>query len=119
MASTQRTSLPAVWNKLVRHYSETTPHRIRLLDAFLAFAAATGVAQALYCLLVGSFPFNSFLAGFMCAVGCFVLTVSLRLHLAPLGDDDTAMSSRDTGRAFADYVLCNLILFLAVINFIG
>jgi hypothetical protein len=55
----------------------------------------------------------------MCAVGCFVLTVSLRLHLAPLGDDDTAMSSRDTGRAFADYVLCNLILFLAVMNFIG
>lgn len=30
--------------------------------------------QFAYCMLVGTFPFNSFLAGFMCALGVFVLT---------------------------------------------
>lgn len=32
------------------------------------------VAQFVYCVLVGSFPFNSFLAGFSSTVGAFVLT---------------------------------------------
>jgi len=30
--------------------------------------------QFIYMLLVGTFPFNSFLAGFFCCVGFFVLT---------------------------------------------
>jgi len=38
------------------------------------FALATGVIQFLYMLLVGQFPFNSFLAGFLAAVGFFVFT---------------------------------------------
>jgi len=30
--------------------------------------------QVLYCALVGTFPFNSFLSGFLSTVGVFVLT---------------------------------------------
>lgn len=46
----------------------------QLIDYFLVFALATGVIQFLYMLLVGQFPFNSFLAGFLAAVGFFVFT---------------------------------------------
>lgn len=44
------------------------------IDAFLVYVAATGVVQVIYCGLVGTFPFNSFLAGFMSCIGMFVLT---------------------------------------------
>jgi hypothetical protein len=53
---------------------------IQLIDYFLVFAVLTGVAQFAYLLLVGQFPFNSFLAGFFAAVGFFVFTGQL-LHL--------------------------------------
>lgn len=41
---------------------------------FLYPCDASFPEQFVYCMMVGSFPFNSFLAGFMCSVGCFVLT---------------------------------------------
>lgn len=91
--------------------------------------------------LVGTFPFNSFLAGFFCSLGFFVLTgarhrpgacthttfyqqciinhrtVCLRMQLDPTNKDFKDSISPE--RAFADYVLCNLVLFLAVWNFMG
>lgn len=39
--------------------------------------------QFTYMLLVGSFPFNSFLAGIFCSVGFFVLTGALVLSSGP------------------------------------
>lgn len=35
----------------------------------------------MYAKLVGTFPFNSFLAGFFCCVGTFVLTLALRMKV--------------------------------------
>jgi hypothetical protein len=54
-------------------YQQTTPKKIKLIDGFLAYVLATGILQFIYCVLVGTFPFNSFLAGFVCTVGVFVL----------------------------------------------
>lgn len=54
-------------------YVQTTPKKIKLIDGFLAYVLATGILQFIYCVLVGTFPFNSFLAGFVCTVGVFVL----------------------------------------------
>lgn len=54
-------------------YTQHTPPKIKLIDGFLAYVLATGVLQFIYCALVGTFPFNSFLAGFVCTVGVFVL----------------------------------------------
>lgn len=54
-------------------YAQHTPTKIKLIDGFLAYVLATGVLQFIYCALVGTFPFNSFLAGFVCTVGVFVL----------------------------------------------
>ncbi|CAM9420794.1 unnamed protein product, partial [Phaeothamnion confervicola] len=103
-----------VFNSLVKQYHRTTPRKVKLLDAFLVYVATTGVLVAAYSIVGGSFPFNSFLASFLCTVGVFVLTVSLRLQV-----DASNMAKRSPERAFADYVICNLILFLVVFNFMG
>jgi multisubunit Na+/H+ antiporter MnhE subunit len=46
----------------------------------MAFVMATGIIQALYMLVAGSFPYNSFLSGFISSVGTFVLA-GLRFFL--------------------------------------
>ena len=60
--------------KLWQEYHANTPQRLKLVDAYLAYIMVTGIIQFLYCLLVGTFPFNSFLSGFISCVGSFVLT---------------------------------------------
>jgi len=66
-------------------------------------------------LLAGTFPFNSFLASFIGCVGFFVFLICLRLQV--LYPEEFAGVSRE--KAYADYILCNLILFFVVVTFIG
>ena len=63
----------SVVKRLFTEYKERTPQRLKLVDAYLAYIMATGIVQFLYCLLVGTFPFNSFLSGFISSVGSFIL----------------------------------------------
>jgi oligosaccharyltransferase complex subunit epsilon len=96
--------------------------------------------QFLYMLLVGTFPFNAFLAGFFSSLSFLVLTgasmstaqsvaigpghlltptvvaVCLRLQVDPSSKEFAHISPE---RAYADYVLANLVLYLAVWNYIG
>jgi len=67
----------SVLGDLYKDYSNRTPKRLKLVDVYLAYIMATGIIQFLYCLLVGTFPFNSFLAGFISSVGSFVLAGKL------------------------------------------
>ena len=67
-------NLFSVLRKLWQEYQAKTPQRLKLVDVYLAYIMATGIIQFLYCLLVGTFPFNSFLSGFISCVGSFVLT---------------------------------------------
>ncbi|CCI42408.1 unnamed protein product [Albugo candida] len=108
-------TLSAIWNDFNHQYRKETPKQLQLLDGFLAYVLATGILQFVYCVLVGNFPFNSFLSGFICTVGVFVLTVSLRMQVDPTNE----FVDRTEQRAFADYLFCNLILFLVVFNFMG
>ena len=71
--------------------------------------------QVAYVFMVGTFPMNSFLAGFMSCMGGFVLAYSLRLQI---------ISPEDFGgitpqRAFVEFLVANLILSLAVLNYMG
>ena len=66
-------NLVSVLRRLWEEYSLRTPQKLKLVDAYLAYIMATGIIQFLYCLLVGTFPFNSFLSGFISCVGSFVL----------------------------------------------
>ena len=52
----------------------TCPLPVQVLDLFSACALLTALAQFSYAILIGSFPFNAFLAGFFCCIGSFVLT---------------------------------------------
>ena len=54
-------------------YQISTPKKLKLIDAYLIYVVLTGIIQFTYCLLVGTFPFNSFLSGFISTVGCFIL----------------------------------------------
>lgn len=71
------------------------------------------VLQFVYAKLVGTFPFNAFLAGFFCCVGTFVLTLSLRMKVAEHGSKPAA------AKEFGGYALAMLTLFIAAVNYIG
>lgn len=66
-------SIVSVLKNLWMRYHEDTSQRLKLIDAYLAYVMLTGIIQFVYCCLVGTFPFNSFLSGFISTVGCFVL----------------------------------------------
>jgi len=54
-------------------YGRKTPLKLKVIDVYLVYVVMTGIVQALYCAMVGTFPFNSFLSGFISTVGSFVL----------------------------------------------
>lgn len=71
-------------NILVNFYDEynhTTPKKLKIVDAYLFYIMLTGIIQFVYCCVVGTFPFNSFLSGFISCVGSFVLGGEKTLQL--------------------------------------
>ncbi|XP_048254929.1 dolichyl-diphosphooligosaccharide--protein glycosyltransferase subunit DAD1-like [Haliotis rufescens] len=109
--------LTSVIAKFYDEYIQSTPKRLKIVDAYLVYVFLTGVFQFGYCCLVGTFPFNSFLSGFISTVGSFVLGVCLRLQVNPQNKNDFIGISPE--RAFADFVFAHVILHLVVINFLG
>ncbi|GAB0497219.1 hypothetical protein MMPV_008543 [Pyropia vietnamensis] len=97
-------------SQLYAAYSAATPPGVAVVDAYLAYVLATGVITFAYAAAVGTFPFNAFLGAFLSAVGSFVLGVGLRMQLAGGGGPV---------RALADWLVCQLVLHLAVLNFVG
>ena len=63
----------SVLGKFYDEYMGKTSQKLKLIDAYLAYIMLTGIIQFVYCALVGTFPFNSFLSGFISCVGSFVL----------------------------------------------
>jgi dolichyl-diphosphooligosaccharide---protein glycosyltransferase subunit DAD1/OST2 len=64
-----------ILSELRKGYEHSTEDkRIKLVDFYLLFIVLTAVAQFGYCALVGTYPFNSFLSGFIACVGSFALT---------------------------------------------
>ncbi|KAL2212592.1 oligosaccharyl transferase subunit [Sarocladium strictum] len=111
----------ASWDKVLQniydYYMKETPQRTKLIDVFLAFIAVVGALQFVYCILAGNYPFNAFLAGFGSTVGQFVLTISLRIQTTEANKSEFPSVSPE--RAFADYVVCSLILHFFCVNFIN
>ncbi|XP_073164745.1 dolichyl-diphosphooligosaccharide--protein glycosyltransferase subunit DAD1 isoform X1 [Lepidochelys kempii] len=70
-------SVGSVVRRFLAEYSSGTASRLKVLDAYLLYVLLSGALQFGYCLGVGTFPFNSFLSGFISAVGSFILGVSL------------------------------------------
>lgn len=106
-----------VLQNICNHYVKETPQRTKLIDVFLLFLVAVGALQFLYCVLAGNYPFNAFLSGFSVTVGQFVLTISLRVQTNDTNKSEFPGVSPE--RAFADYVVCSLILHFFCVNFIN
>ncbi|KAK7881821.1 hypothetical protein WMY93_030230 [Mugilogobius chulae] len=81
-------SVLSVISRFLEEYTTTTPTRLKVVDAYLLYILLTGALQFLYCLLVGTFPFNSFLSGFISCVGSFILAVCLRIQINPQNKGD-------------------------------
>ncbi len=69
LVQSSSSALSSFW----RSYDSKTDRTVKMVDVYLVYALATAFFQFAYCFLVGTFPFNSFLAGFGCALGCFIL----------------------------------------------
>jgi oligosaccharyltransferase complex subunit epsilon len=113
MATAILSQLKEIWSSVSKDYAQSSTVRKRLVDGLCVYSALTAAVQLLYCVFVGSFPFNSFLSGFICHVGLFALGVSLRLQLS----DEFKWVSGE--RAFAEFAFCALVLFFMVFSFMG
>lgn len=107
----------SVVQKFLTEYGNQTPKKLKIVDAYLVYILLTGVVQFAYCCLVGTFPFNSFLSGFISSVGSFVLAVCLRIQVNP--ENKSLFSGISQERAFADFIFAHLLLHLVVMNFLG
>ncbi|XP_074646171.1 dolichyl-diphosphooligosaccharide--protein glycosyltransferase subunit dad1-like [Tubulanus polymorphus] len=110
-------SIFSVVGKFYDEYMNNTSKKLKIIDSYLFYVMLTGIVQFVYCLLVGTFPFNSFLSGFISCVGTFVLGVCLRLQVNPQNKHDFHGLSPE--RAFADFIFAHVVLHLVIINFIG
>ncbi|VDN02291.1 unnamed protein product [Thelazia callipaeda] len=109
--------LVAVLRSLFQDYRKTTSAKLKLIDAYMFYVFITGVIQFVYCVLVGTFPFNSFLSGFISTIGCFVLAASLRIQINP--ENKPLFPHIGPERAFADFIFAHVIFHLVVTNFLG
>uniref|UniRef100_A0A8R1HMX5 Dolichyl-diphosphooligosaccharide--protein glycosyltransferase subunit dad-1 n=1 Tax=Caenorhabditis japonica TaxID=281687 RepID=A0A8R1HMX5_CAEJA len=106
-----------VLTKLFDDYQKTTSSKLKIIDAYMVYILFTGIFQFIYCLLVGTFPFNSFLSGFISTVTSFVLASCLRMQVNK--ENRSEFTAVSTERAFAEFIFANLILHLVVVNFLG
>ena len=104
-----------LFNSLRSAYS-ATPTSLKVIDLYVGFAVSTAIIQVVYMALVGSFPFNSFLSGVLSCIGTAVLAVCLRIQV---NKENKEFKDLAPERAFADFVLCNLVLHLVIMNFLG
>ncbi|KAI0260934.1 defender against cell death 1 [Gloeopeniophorella convolvens] len=107
------TAVQTLWTA----YLNGTPSRLKFIDSFLVFLILSGVTQFVYCVLVTSFPFNAFLAGFASTVGQFVLTASLRSQVN--SENRVLFKEVSPERAFADFTVGSVVLHFFVFNFLG
>ncbi|KAH8977980.1 DAD/Ost2 [Lactarius akahatsu] len=113
LSSQSSVALQSLWSA----YHDATPSRLKFIDSFLVFLILSGVIQFVYCVLVTSFPFNAFLAGFASTVGQFVLTASLRSQVNSV--NRALFKDVSPERAFADFVVGSVVLHFFVFNFLG
>ncbi|CAM6101039.1 unnamed protein product [Calypogeia fissa] len=100
----------------LRSAYSATPLKLKIIDLYVAFALVTALVQVVYMALVGSFPFNAFLSGVFSCVGTAILAVCLRMQV---NKENKEFKDLSPARAFADFVLCNFVLHLVIMNFLG
>jgi oligosaccharyltransferase complex subunit epsilon len=111
-------------SKIVTKYQENTPNMLKIMDTFLVFIMFTGVIQFEYMIIIGTYPYNAFLSGFITSVGMFCNTgilllnksANLRIQLHPQNQSEIKISPE---RAYADFAFSSVVLFVFAICFVG
>ena len=99
-------------------YKEQMPIQCKLIDVYIIYIILTAITQILYAITIGTtYPFNSLLSGISSCVGSFVLAVSLRLQINQSATKKEFNFSQE--RAFADFIIGNVILHFIVISYLG
>ncbi|XP_017769230.1 PREDICTED: dolichyl-diphosphooligosaccharide--protein glycosyltransferase subunit DAD1 [Nicrophorus vespilloides] len=106
-----------VISKFYKEYNTKTSRELKIIDAYLFYILLTGIIQFIYCLLVGTFPFNSFLSGFLSTVSSFILAVCLRIQCNP--ENRKQFKDLSAERGFADFMFAHALLHLVIMNFLG
>ncbi|ORX54467.1 defender against death DAD protein [Hesseltinella vesiculosa] len=104
-------------NKFWTAYKQDTIIGLKLIDIYLGYIMITGILQFVYMVLVGTFPYNAFLAGFISTIGSFVLAVNLRIQTNAQNKEEFPTVSPE--RAFADFAFCSLLLHFFCVNYLG
>ncbi|KAI7857492.1 DAD/Ost2 [Circinella umbellata] len=112
-----KTSVAAATKLFWTAYKKDTPKSLKLIDVYLVYILFSGIAQFIYMILAGTFPYNAFLAGFISTVGSFVLAVNLRIQTNP--KNATKFKSISPERAFGDFVVCSLLLHFFSVHYLG
>lgn len=76
--TTTMEQLSAATKKFYTGYKNDTPVSFKMIDVYLVYILFTGIFQFVYMAIVGTFPYNAFLGGFISTVGSFVLAGRLR-----------------------------------------
>ncbi|KAJ9475694.1 Dolichyl-diphosphooligosaccharide--protein glycosyltransferase subunit OST2 [Pseudozyma hubeiensis] len=116
-SSSSSASAQSPLSTLYSSYVDSTPKKLKVIDAFLVFLMLSGIIQFVYCALITNFPFNSFIAGFASTVGQFVLAASLRIQANP--ENGQIFPKVSPERAFGDFLFGSVILHFFVFNFLG
>jgi oligosaccharyltransferase complex subunit epsilon len=104
----------SMWSQVVVEYQKDITPKLMLIDALVVLSVLTGLSQIVYMLLVGSFPFNSFLSGLLACMGTYAFAVSLRLRITSSEFADVSAQ-----QAFGEFSFCFLTLFFIVTCFLG
>ncbi|CAB11729.1 putative dolichyl-diphosphooligosaccharide--protein glycosyltransferase subunit ost2 [Schizosaccharomyces pombe] len=111
-------------SSVITSYNENTNLSLKTIDAFLGFLVVVGGLQFGYALLVGTYPFNSFLSGFISCVGQFVITVGFRMALTQQELQSSSSKKKSPvvspyKRAFLEFCFSSLVLHFFAVNFLG
>lgn len=113
----QNESVLAIVSTLYSNYQKESSKRVKIIDMFIIYLLSVAIIIFGYAGLVGTFPFNSFLAAFFACIGLLVLTVSLRKQVNAKTSGDFIDASPE--RAYVGYVLCSIVLFFVAAIFMG
>ncbi len=117
IVDTIKKSVLEVQESIVKDYKKSVNMKIKMIDAWCVYCIVTCFVQILYRMMVGTYPFNSFLAGVFCHIAMAALGVSLRYTITNNNEKDFQAVSLE--RAVADFVFCHMVLFFIVFSFMG
>ncbi|CAB0040684.1 unnamed protein product [Trichogramma brassicae] len=106
-----------VISKIWQDYKKITERKTMIIDAYLLYVLITGIIQFIYCCSVGTYPFNSFLSGFISTISCFVLGMCLRLQAC--NSNGKQFNRYGIEKGFADFIFAQIVLHIVIVNFIG